>query len=482
MIAKAKDQIRRLLPKNRFARSVSVLAGGTAAGQAIVVLASPLLTRLYTPEDFGLFAVFAALLAILGVIASLRYQLAIPLPESDEKAARVAVLSLLVVLGMTVLSAIIVVLFGAPIAHALNTPVLAPYLWLLPPGLLLLGVYQVLNYWAIRTRAFPAIARTKVTQALGMTAVQLGAFALGPVALLLGRIVGQAAGVLTLLKTSVLPRRQAFTGIGAREVAEAANRYRRFPIYSTWGGAFNTAGTQLPPLLFAALFSPAIAGIYLLAHRVLAMPMQLLGKAIADVFFSSAAEAKRAGVLGELVCRIHSKLAHIAMPPVLMLALLGPELFAWIFGDAWRQAGVFAQWMAPMVYATFVTSPISTLTSVLEKQIHAIIFQVSLLSLRVAGLLVGALYDSVILAVALFSWGTLLAKAGFLVWAYRATGNTLHQALGETGMAFLWGILLISPIAAVLLAGESFWVLTAAMLLSTILLGLRYTHLFRATA
>lgn len=476
------SKVKALVPKTRFARSVSVLAGGTAAGQAVVVLASPLLTRLYTPEDFGLFAVFAALLGILGVIASLRYQLAIPLPESDEKAARVAVLSLLVVLGMTLASAVIVVLFGKPLAHALNTPALAQYFWLLPPGLFLLGVYQVLNYWAIRTRAFSAIARTKLTQSAGMTAVQLGAFALGPVALLLGRIVGQAAGALTLLKISVLPCREAFADVQFHEVVQAANRYRRFPIYSTWGGVFNTAGTQLPPLLFAALFSPAVAGIYLLAARVLGMPMQLLGKAIADVFFSSAADARRTGALGNLVCRIHGKLAHVAMPPVLILALLGPELFEWVFGAAWRDAGVFAQWMAPMVYATFVTSPISTLTSVLEKQVHAVVFQVGLLSMRATGLLVGALHDSILLAVVLFSLGTFLAKSGFLLWAYRATGNNVYHVFSETMMAFIWGALLVSPVALVLLAGESLWLLVGGLLTSIILLGLRYTHLFRATA
>ena len=123
-INKLTDTARRLLPKNHFARSVGILAGGTAAGQAIIVAASPILTRLYTPEDFGVLAVYASLLSILGVVASLRYELAIPLPESDEEAANVTVLSLVVVLGMALVTAAIALPFRQPIAEALNTPVL----------------------------------------------------------------------------------------------------------------------------------------------------------------------------------------------------------------------------------------------------------------------------------------------------------------------------------------------------------------------
>ena len=99
-----KQTLKKILPKNRFARSVSFLAGGTAAGQAITVLAAPLLTRLYSPEDFGLLAVYTSLLMTIGVIASLRYQLAIPLPKSDEEAAHVVVLSLFIVLGISLAS------------------------------------------------------------------------------------------------------------------------------------------------------------------------------------------------------------------------------------------------------------------------------------------------------------------------------------------------------------------------------------------
>ncbi|WP_026304841.1 lipopolysaccharide biosynthesis protein [Thioalkalivibrio sp. AKL8] len=474
-----KERIKRLLPKNRFARSVSVLAGGTAAGQIIVVAASPILTRLYSPEDFGLLAVYAGLLGILGVIASLRYQLAIPLPESDEEAASVAVLSLLLVLGMTAVSALIVGLWGEPITTALNTPALEPYLWLLPLGLLLTGVYQVFSYWAIRTRAFPAIARTKLTQAISMVGVQLGAYTLGPLALLLGQVTGQAAGTSSLGLLAVRRKWAAFRQVRLADIRWAASRYRRFPIYSSWGGFFNKAGTQLPAILFAALFSPAAAGIYMLAHRVLAMPMQLLGKAIADVFFSSASEAHRNGDLAPLVSSIHGKLAHIAMPPAFILLLAGPDLFGWVFGADWRQAGEFAQWMAPWVYLVFVTSPLSTLFSVMEKQAQGMFFQGVLLAVRVGALVIGGLLGDLILAVALFTIGSALCWAGFLIWIIHASGNRLVEAWRPTATAALVAAVLIAPLAVYYWLDAAWGYGLAALLVTLLVSALHYGQMLR---
>jgi O-antigen/teichoic acid export membrane protein len=471
--------LQRLLPKNSFARSVSVLAGGTAAGQATLILFSPVLTRLYNPDDFGVLAVFASILGILGVVVSMRYQLAILLPESDEEAAQVTMLSLLVVLGMATLSAIIIIFSRRWIAESLNTPALAGYLLMLPLSLLLMGVYDVLNYWAIRIKAFSAIARTKLTQSISMVTIQLGGFFLGPLALILGQVSGQAAGSTSLGALIVKKNWPLFKGFRWSEIRYAAIRYKRFPIYSTWGGVFNTAGQQLPPLLFAALFSPASAGIYMLANRVLALPMSLVGSAVANVFFSKAAEASRKGKLGQLVMGIHEKLAHLAMPPALILTFLGPDIFVIIFGKEWRQAGEFAQWMAPWIYLVFITSPLTTLFAILEKQAQGMLFQGILLFIRIGTLVTGARQQNEMLAVALFACGSALCYIGLLIWVFKASGNDWFFIVKPTLIAFSWGMILVSPlIINHLLIAHSGW-LAFTSALTIILVASRYYHLLR---
>ena len=243
--------IRKLLPQNRFARSVSVLAGGTVAGQLVIIAVSPILTRLYTPEEFGLLGVYASILGILGVIASLRYQLAIPIPECDNEAANIAVLSLIVVVVTTLCSAVAVWLMGNQVVGLLNTPDLEPYLWLIPIGLFLVGVYQVFQYWAMRTKEFSNVARTRLSQSLGMVITQIAGYTFGPVALLLGRVVGQSAGVFGLAKSALRKNHDAFKACTVGKIKLAAREYRKFPIVSTWTGLASSGGSNLPPILIA---------------------------------------------------------------------------------------------------------------------------------------------------------------------------------------------------------------------------------------
>ncbi len=453
------DAIRRILPRNRFARNVSVLMGGTAAGQAILVLASPLLTRLYSPQDLGLLAVYGGLLMIIASIASLRYQIAIPLPARDDEAALIVVLSLVVVLAASALTALGTLFLGDFIVGSLGSPGLGRYLWLLPVGVLMVGVFEVLNYWAIRVRAFTPIAQAKLAQSFTMVAVQLGGHGLGALALLLGQAAGHAAAATRLGLLVARSRRTKFSVVSPEGVIAVARRYRRFPIYSTWGAVFNTVGTQLPPVMFAALFSPAAAGLYLLAHRVLAMPLSLLGRAVADVFFVNAAEAERSHQLAPLVAMAHDRLAQIGMPPTFALILAGPDIFALVFGPEWRQAGEFSRWMAPWLYFVLVASPLSSLSSVLWKQAQEMVFQVVLLATRVGALLFAARSGGMMLAVALFSLVSAACLVVFLLWVILASGNSTYVFLRSSLRAFTWSAVLVAPLGLtyVFSGGHSIW-------------------------
>lgn len=437
-------KLKSLLPKNQFARGVSVLVGGTASSQLLMVLAAPLLTRLYTPEDFGLLAVYVGLLALFAVIASLRYQLAIPLPVSDQEAANVVVLSLVCVLGTTLLSALLMFFAGDRLANALDVPQLGSYLWLLPVGVLFVGTYQVFNYWAVRHRNFKGIAGTRIKQSLTTLVVQIAGFKLGAVALVAGQACGQGMGSYSLAKSALA--RPELKQWQWSAVWDAAKRYRHFPYFDTWASFFNTAGVQLPPLLFAALFSAGAAGLYALANRVLAMPMSIIGDAVGKVFFANGAEAYRKGTLGSLVLNVHQKLAVLAMPPALVLIVAGPQLFALIFGAQWQQAGEFTRWMAPWLYLVFITSPLSTLFSIMEKQRQGLVFQVFLVTLRVAAILAGAWYGDLIFTVMLFSLVSALCWMGFLVWIALNTGNTITAIAVPTFNIFIVSSICVLPL------------------------------------
>ena len=397
-INRIKNIARRLLPKSRFARNVSLLAGGAAAGQAIVVAASPVLTRLYSPEDFGVLAVFASLLGLLGVVASLRYQLAIPLPESDVEAANVTVLSLLIVLGVSFLTACISIPFSQLVAESLNVPLLADYIWLLPVGLALTGIYEVLNYWAIRKKSFKAIAQTKLSQSVGMVGVQIGGYSMGPIALLLGRVVGQAAGIVKLTKI-VTSNINQFEDVNAAGLRRSLKQYRSFPLVSTWSALSNAGGAQLPALLIAMIIGPAAAGLYALTSRVMSLPIGVISKSMGDVFYSEAIDAKTEGRLGPLVVDIYSKMVYVGLPITVFLVFSAPEVFKLIFGDNWARSGDLARWLAISVFFQFVTTPPGRVFLILERHGFALFFQVMFLLVTLISIGVGGVWFEDLIAI-----------------------------------------------------------------------------------
>lgn len=467
-----------VLPTNHFARGVSILVAGTVGAQAIMMLAAPILTRLYTPQDFGLLAVYVALLSLVAVIASLRYELAIPLPADDNDAAALLVLCLLAVFAVAAISAVPILLYRNQIAHLLNTPRLADYLYLVPLGTLFSGIYSVLNCWAIRMKAFTSLASTKISQSVVAVGIQLMGASLGPIALLLGQITGNVAGSISLIVSVLQQQWKLVTIVTLYDVSLAAHRYKRFPLFSTWSALFNTTGSQLPPILFAALFSPAAAGIYTLANFVF-VPIQLLGQAISNVFFSNAAQAQREGNLRPLVAGIHSRLSHIAMPPILVLLIAGPELFRLLFGPEWREAGVFVQWMAPWLYLVFITSPLSSLLDVFDRQATVMAFQGLLLIVRVAAITAGAWIGDITTAVAFFALGGAACWFAYLVWIIRVSGNRWNEIWRPAQIAFTWAVALVSPLilATIWDIDRTIWLFSFAI--SFAFIAARYTYLMK---
>lgn len=365
------EQLRRI--SNRpLLRSVALLSGSTAAAQGLTVLVAPLLARLYTPEDFGLLGVFVSLFSILVAINSLRYELAIPLPEEDSSAAHLTVLVILLVIITTVLFGLLLFAGGAAFFAAINAPQLSAYSGLLLVCLLGAGFYMALNYWAARRKQFAAIARTKVSQGLSQAGAQVVFGLLGwqPLGLLLGYTLGQVVGGWSLARLIWQQDADVFRQVNGAGMRAAALRYRRFPLLATGSSLLNVLGIQLPVILFTLIYGTQIGGWFSLGQRLIALPMTLVGAAISQVYFSTASELARHDpvALNRFFDRVTRQLVLTGLPPVLLIALTGPDLFALLLGAEWRSAGIYVQIMAPMFWAQFVMSSLSQNIYVLEWQ------------------------------------------------------------------------------------------------------------------
>lgn len=438
LLRRAQRQIERWLPTGRFARAVTVLAGGTAVAQVVNLVAAPLLTRVYRPQDFGVLAVYSSLLAIGLVVASLKYELAIPLSGDDKLAADTTALCMLVLLGITSLSLVVVLAFGNEIAEVFHTPALSGYMWLLPVGLLTGGGYQVLYYWTLRRKGFRAIARTRVNQSISRSVVQTlwGLLLTGPLGLLVGQIVGGAAGSTTLARANrgdwALIRTTSRQGL-----ATAARRYGRFPRYSVVSGLLNTIGLQTTPLFMAAIFGPAVAGWYGLMERVIGLPMMIVGVAVGETYLSVAPSLARQDprALKRLFTYTSSRLLMVGAAPAAALVILGPRAFALIFGQDWRTAGLFAAILAPALLLQFAVSPMTQTANILERQGAQLVLDVSRFIAVAAVFLVTARFhlSSTIAVVCLSAVLTVSYALWFLVYHRLVSAHQLVAVSNDGG-------------------------------------------------
>ena len=477
MIQRTKTAIRTILPKNAFARGVSLLVGGTVGAQVLTVLAAPLLTRLYSSEDFGLLSVYTSLLALIGVISSLRYELAIPLPEDDGEAANIAVLSLIFVGLNTLLTCIIVLLLRQPVIDLLGVPALNSYLWLLPVGVMLSGAYKVFNYWSVRTKRFSTIAGTNLHQVLASLSIQLAAFKLGGIALLFGQVASQSVGTTSLGRSAL--KNAGFRQVSWGGIVLGAKRYRQFPILSTWGGLIDVASTKLPLLVVSGIFGVSEAGFLSIAERILQMPASLLGRAISQVFLSGAADANRKGELKLLVQKVSSNLIHIGLPPAVLIFLTGPDLFSFIFGDNWRQAGEFARWMTPWIYLQFISSPLSVVYLATEKIAQSVMWQTTLFIVNISALFIGVFINEVLATVMILSAANTACYIILFIWIARLSNNSLSTILGPMLFAALTATVCVIPILFVKFSfPNSTGPMIFAFITSVVLIIGRYFSLF----
>jgi O-antigen/teichoic acid export membrane protein len=362
--ARMNDTLRNLVdrfaPSGSFFRNVWVLSAGTALAQLIMMLALPVLTRLYSPDDFNLLAAYASILGLLTVASCLRYNIAIPLPHDNATALNLLLLSLASGAGLAFLVAIPVLLAPAETSLLIGQPSLKAFLWLLPIGLFFAAAYDAMQYWAMRQSRFGLVAQTRVTRAVGGVGFQLGAGAAasGPGGLLIGHMLLSGLGFFGLARSFWQSDRAELKHATSLTLRATAYEYRKFPLYSVPESLANTAGLEIPILIIAAAAMGPEAGFLMLALRVVSMPMTLVGTSVAQVYLTEAAERYRAGNLAALTRRTMWAMFRTGAPLLLLASIVSPALFPLIFGDPWYRAGVMVVWIAPMCLLQFIASPV----------------------------------------------------------------------------------------------------------------------------
>jgi lipopolysaccharide exporter len=463
-----------------FNKNVLRLVTGTVLAQGISLLASPFLARIYGAEAYGVAMIFTALYSMITPLANLRYEISIVLPEKREDAANLLALSMISTIVITGFISILILVSANPILEILNITSLTPFIWLVPVMIFISGISTALNYWCSRSRYFSQISGAQVVSQMVVTTGSLVFGSLGyttGATLILCTIVGQLATMIIFLFYVLNKDKGVFwTSVELKQVWAGCVRYKRFPLYSSFGSIFNAVSWQAPALMLGAFFSPIIAGFYGLGFRIIQMPMTLVGNSINQVFLKHGSEARNEGKLDIEVKKLFTQLFSIGLLPNLIIIIIGADLFAFVFGEQWREAGLYVQILAPWALLWLVSSPLSPIYAIQEKQKAELIMHGVIFVCRILAIFLGALYGNARVAIALFSLGGIISYTYLLVQIFKFSGLSILNVIIGIRKVILISLLYLIPVIVVYLFNRNKILIFSIGLLS--LLMFYITHFF----
>ena len=362
--------LKRFKPKSEFSRNVLTLMTGTTIAQAIPIAISPILTRLYTPEDFGVFALYMSVASLISVVATGRYELAIMLPKKDEDALNIVVLSISISFLVSFISFLIVYFFNAFVVSLLGHPEISKWLYLIPVTVFLTGIYQSFNYWNNRKKRYKKLAASKIFQSstMGASNLAMGFGGLGAGGLILGTLVG--TGVASSILGSAMwkkERNRLWKDVEKSKMRRMMKQYVKFPLFNLPNAFIDNVRVSGINILISKFFSTSILGQFSLAWKMVQMPFGLVAGALSQVFYQKIAEAPK-NDLNRILKKYIFKASSIALPIFFLLYLFSIDIFTVIFGKNWEVAGKIASIITPWLFLNFISSPIAYIFIVLNKQ------------------------------------------------------------------------------------------------------------------
>ena len=375
------------LNRTEFLKNSLMLITGTVAAQVIPIVLQPFLRRVYTPEDFGVFAVYTSLLGIVVSVSNLRYESTVMLPRKDEDAANLVIAGWMISFIMASLSALVLLVFGEKLLALFDVDKDSVWLfYMLPLSIFLFSAYQSVNYYLIRKKAFKVSSLNKVVRRGGEGIVQIGAgFSWHSIGLICGTIAGDLMNFLTGI---LQLKRQGFKTEWIKKVKIIAlmKRYKDFPMYNTLPALLNTMSLSLPVLMISNFYGETITGYFDLSRMVLALPLALVSVSVSQVLFQHLSEKirERKPIIGQ----IRKTAKFLGISAVIMIVagyFLSVPVFKLVFGEKWELSGVMTQILIASYALKFVVSPLSVTFNALEKirsnSLWQLLYFLSILSL-----------------------------------------------------------------------------------------------------
>lgn len=352
---------------------------GTVVAQLLNLAAIPVLSRLFSPEDFGVFAVYFGISTILSSVSCMRYELAIMLPKKDNNAYQLVISGFFFLIITTVLAFILILFFSSAITDLLNVDKYRYLIFLVPVLMFLTGAYKVLNNWFSRFKNFKTISVSNVLKSAGsgLSKISFGLLFFKSFGLFLGEIIGQFLSVIYLFKKERKVAASNNFKIKREKLVSELKENKNFPFFSMPMALLNSVSVQILVYFLTIIYNTGIVGFYTQANKVMNYPLSLISNSFISVFYQKLTSTKQ-----QVKLYLYSYLSSLAIAFVISVPVFfwGEELFGFVLGKEWKFSGYLAKLLIPLIVFGFATRNTSIVFSYLKLQQISLIWQILYLS------------------------------------------------------------------------------------------------------
>ncbi|MDO5615015.1 MAG: oligosaccharide flippase family protein [Cruoricaptor ignavus] len=410
--------------KGDFKKNALVLAGGTAVSQIINVIFYPILGRLFTPEEFGVFALLNTIVSILSVIATLKYEDAILIAKTKKEVVNIISLCLLLSVGILTVIFVTILCFSSFLANQLGVQDVAKWLFLCPINALALVVFNLYNEWCVKNKYFSYLSVNKVTSAstlsLGKLFFGMSKYFSGG-GLILGDTIGRFATSIICVYRGWRLEKDFGSHFSFPMIKSSLKKYNDFPKFYLPDQLINKLGQALPIVLLGIFYTEKEVGFFSMTLAVLSLPVSVISIALKDVFRQKAnQDFMEYGNCRPIFRKLFIRLFLLAFVGCLVLFFFMPSLFSLFLGEQWYMAGVYSQILLPMIAFSFVSMSLSGVLVIAKKLKQSMYWQILYLLITLLSLYIGYWYfKDIIFTLIIFSIGRSLAYAVYIAMSYK---------------------------------------------------------------
>lgn len=406
------------IKKNTYVIQILTLMSGTLVAQAVMLLSIPIITRLYSASEFGLYALFISIINIVGNISSLKYEQAIILSKREKDASSLLFISFVITSIIALVSFLVILSFDTLISPYFNN---SDSIYFIPLGILFVGLVQIFNAYSSRNQFYKVMAKVRMYNALNISFLQICTqYFLNFNGLILGKLTADLFTIFYFLRYHWKKNTLQLHSISRRRIQFNLTKHSNFPKFQSATVFFNSISQNIPILLLGYFYSLEIAGFYALTVRVLQAPIGLIGSSTREVFYQKASNLNiNKKSFFDLYCKTTLFLFKLMILPLIVIFFFGGEIYSTFFGVSWYTSGKYSEILIFWFFFAFINSPSIVAFSILGLQKVQMFIEIISMILRFLSIFVGYyLFKSEISSLILFTITSTIINIYLIVFIY----------------------------------------------------------------